>query len=105
MIDDSFDAVTPHRTRVLILFNEPVLPAGHPDAESEDEILYTVDAVHETLSKAGYAVDRLGVARDPYTLVSGLRRLRPRGVFNLFQGLADLRPTHAHVAAAPGLVR
>ena len=40
---------------MTILFNEPILHADHPDAESEHEILYTVDAVHETLSAAGYA--------------------------------------------------
>src|SRR5437660_922274 len=97
MIDDSFDPVA-RRTRVLILFNEPVLPPGHPDAESEHEILYTVDAVHETLTGAGYEVHRLGLARDPYPLVSGLRRLRPDVVFNLFEGLADFGHTEAHVA-------
>jgi D-alanine-D-alanine ligase len=97
MIDEPYAAVS-RRTRVAILFNEPVLPPGHPDSESEHEILYTVAAVHETLSAAGYAVDRLGVARDPYALVSGLRRLRPDVVFNLFEGLADFAHTEAHVA-------
>ena len=98
MIDDPFDAVPTRRPRVVILFNEPVLAADHPDAESEHEILYTVDAVHETLAKAGYDVARLGVGRDPHVLVAGLRRLQPDVVFNLFEGLADFGSTEAHVA-------
>ncbi len=98
MIDDAFDAVPSRRTRVLILFNEPVLAADHPDAESEHEILYTVDAVHQTLSQADYDVVRLGVSREPHVLVSGLRRLQPDVVFNLFEGLADDGATEAHVA-------
>ena len=31
--------------RVLVLFNEPTLPADHPDADSEHDILYTADTV------------------------------------------------------------
>ena len=98
MIDDAFDAAPTRRPRFLILFNEPVLDAAHPDAESEHEILYTADAVHETLAKAGYDVARLSVRRDPLVLVAGLRRLQPDVVFNLFEGLADFGSTEAHVA-------
>jgi D-alanine-D-alanine ligase len=83
---------------VLILYNEPVLPITHPDADSEHEILYTVDAVHEALKAAGYRVDRLGVARDPDVLLSGIRDHRPDVVFNLFEGLADFNSSEAHVA-------
>lgn len=98
MIDDPFDDVPGRRPRVAILFNEPVLALDHPDAESEHEILYTVDTVHETLAKARYDVERLGVGRDPHMLTAGLRRLRPDVVFNLFEGLADFGSTEAHVA-------
>ena len=98
MIDDPFDAERLGRTRVAILFNEPVLPLDHPDADSEHEILYTSDAVYEILAKAGYDVERLPVARDPLALVAGLKRLRPDVVFNLFEGLADFGSTEAHVA-------
>ncbi len=88
----------PEGPRVLILHNEPVLPADHPDAESEHEILYTVDVVQKTLSEAGFAVGRLSVGRDPSVLLEGLRRQRPDVVFNLFEGLADASDTEAHVA-------
>ena len=63
--------------RVLVLYTEPVLPAGHPDAESEADILETVAAVAGHLERAGLNVSRLGVQRDPALLVldehNGLR--------------------------------
>ncbi len=84
--------------QVVILYNEPVLPADHPDAVSEHEILETVEAVDKTLAEAGFEVARLGVAHDPRALVNGLETLRPDVVFNLFEGLADQGGTEAHVA-------
>src|SRR5690348_8192762 len=84
--------------RVLILYNQPVLPADHPDAESEHEILFTVGEVERVLSEAGYEVVRLGVERDPAVLIAGLRRHQPDVVFNLFEGLADFGNTETHVA-------
>jgi D-alanine-D-alanine ligase len=84
--------------RVLILYNEPVLSLSHPDADSEHEILFTVEAVERALTEAGHEVGRLGVARDPAVLLDGLRQARPDVVFNLFEGLADFGNTEAHVA-------
>jgi D-alanine-D-alanine ligase len=84
--------------RVLVLYNEPVLPADHADAESEHEILDTVAVVTGHLTEAGFDVTRLGVSREPSALLSGLRRARPDVVFNLFEGLADHYGTEAHAA-------
>jgi D-alanine-D-alanine ligase len=84
--------------RVLILFNEPVLAADHPEAESEHEILDTVGIVEKTLTEAGFEVSRLGVGRDPAVLLSRLKKRRPDVVFNLFEGLADHGDTEAYVA-------
>ena len=78
-----------HAPRILILYNEPVLPAGHPDAASEREVLDIVEVVDEHLSAAGYDVCRLGAGHDPVPVVKNLRRLRPDAVFNLFEGTAD----------------
>lgn len=83
---------------VLILYNEPILPLDHPDAESEHEILYTADVVNQTLSEAGYNVSRLGVSRDPAKLTSALNAERPDVIFNLFEGMADHADTEAYVA-------
>jgi D-alanine-D-alanine ligase len=84
--------------QVLVLYNEPVLPANHPDADSEHEILFTLETVAGHLTEAGFTVSRLGVARDPSALLSALRRLRPDVVFNLFEGLPDHSGTEAHAA-------
>src|SRR5947209_6158571 len=82
--------------RVLILYNEPVLSLDHPDAESEHEILYTVEEVARHLGAVGFDVVRLSVRRDPAVLLAGLQREQPDVVFNLFEGLADHASTEAH---------
>ena len=43
--------------RVLILYNQPVLSSNHPNAESEHEVLYTVEAVSEALARHEYLAD------------------------------------------------
>ncbi|MFO0809979.1 MAG: hypothetical protein U0746_15265 [Gemmataceae bacterium] len=85
-------------TRVLVLYNEPLLPKDHPDALSEHDILDTVDDVCNVLKDAGFAVDRLGVGRDPMALIRGVKKARPDAVFNLFEGLADWGETEACAA-------
>src|SRR5689334_20823902 len=84
--------------RVLVLYNEPVLPAGHPDFESEHEVVHTVEAVGRNLTQAGFGVTRLGVSTDPGALLASLREHRPDVVFNLFEGTADHGNTEAYVA-------
>jgi D-alanine-D-alanine ligase len=86
-------------TRILILYNEPVLPPGHRDADSEHEVLDTVRHVEGALTAAGYAVSRLGVGRDPSALVAGVRKARPDAVFNLFEGLPDWSDTEAYAVS------
>jgi D-alanine-D-alanine ligase len=95
---DDLTSERPDATRVLILYNQPVLPEDHPDADSEHEVLFTAETVEKMLTEAGYAVGRLGVCRDPAVLLEGLRRWRPDVVFNLFEGLADFGETEAHAA-------
>jgi D-alanine-D-alanine ligase len=84
--------------KVLILYNQPVLPEDHRDAVSEHEILYTVEVVSHHLAEAGYRVVRLGVNYSPDALLAGLRRQRPDVVFNLFEGTADHGQTEAYAA-------
>ena len=84
--------------QVLVLYNQPVLPADHGDADSEHEIVFTVETVAGYLTEAGFDVSRLGVSRDPSALLSDLRRGRPDVVFNLFEGLADQGGTEAYAA-------
>src|SRR5262249_5824009 len=85
--------------RILVLYNEPVLPPHHPDAESEHEILDTVDVVSTALTDAGFRVARLGASYDPSRLLSRLQARRPDVVFNLFEGTGDDGSTEPYVAA------
>jgi D-alanine-D-alanine ligase len=84
--------------RVLVLFNQPVLPPHHPDAESEHEILHTVESVAAALAAAGYIVGRLGVSHDPAPMLHGIHRFRPDVVFNLFEGTGDDGNNEAYAA-------
>jgi D-alanine-D-alanine ligase len=83
---------------VLLLYNEPVLPAGHPDAESENDVLDTVEVIQGILNAGEFRVERLGVGRDLQPLLDRLREDRPDAVFNLFEGLADRPFTESVVA-------
>lgn len=85
-------------SRVLVLYNEPVLPLDHRDADSEHEILYTVDVVCKHLVDAGFDVARLGMSYDPSLLFGCVRERRPDVVFNLFEGTAEHGNTEAYVA-------
>lgn len=83
---------------VLILYNEPVLPPDHPDADSEHDVLYTADVIGRNLKKCGLAVRRLGVSNDISGLLSGLKSLAPDVIFNLYEGTAEWGDTEVYVA-------
>lgn len=85
-------------SHILIAYNEPVLPPGHPDAESERDIVGTVDTVRQTLADAGYPVRTFAIGRDLRPLLDHLHLERPDAVFNLFEGLAD--QTHTEITVA-----
>jgi D-alanine-D-alanine ligase len=77
----------PH-PRVLVVYNEPVLPRDHPDFASEHDILETLADTCRILQAAGFTVGRLGFNHDPAVLLKELRDSPPDAVFNLFEGLA-----------------
>jgi D-alanine-D-alanine ligase len=84
---------------VLVLYNEPVLPAGHPDALSESDVLDTVADSVKVLRNAGFAIRQLGINFDPRPLLDELNANRPDAVFNLFEGVATQTATEVSVAA------
>lgn len=88
----------PDRPKVMVLYNEPVLPANHVEAASEHEVLTTTKIIGDMLVEAGYDVTRLGVGHDPEGLLTGIQGNRPDVVFNLFEGLATDGNTEATVA-------
>jgi D-alanine-D-alanine ligase len=85
--------------RILIFYNQPVLPPDHPDAGSEHDVLDTADNVQKVLGAAGFEVRRLGVNYDPRPLLDELKRHPPDAVFNLFEGLATRTGTEVAAAA------
>lgn len=87
------------KPRVLILYNEPVLPPDHPDHASEVDVVETVDEVVTSFPPDRYVVDRFGYARDPQLLWRKLAEWRPDAVFNLFEGEADRSETEIYNAA------
>jgi D-alanine-D-alanine ligase len=84
---------------VLILYNEPVLPAGHADFASEHEILATVEVVAKHLLQADFEVSRFGVRTDGAALLQVLARRRPDVVFNLFEGTAGHGQSEGYLAS------
>jgi D-alanine-D-alanine ligase len=84
---------------VLVLYNEPVLPADHPEAPSEYDVLDTVADTVKVLRAAGFSVRQLGINLDPQPLIEELKTNRPHAVFNLFEGVATQTATEVSVAA------
>lgn len=84
--------------RVLVVYNQPVLPESHPDYISEVEVIDNVEAVIAVLDEGGYAVDRLGVTSDPQALIEGIRAYGPDALVNLFEGTADDNATELYAA-------
>jgi D-alanine-D-alanine ligase len=84
---------------VLVLYNNPILPAGHPEAASEHDILDTVADTVKVLAAAGFDVRQLAIDFDPRPLLDELRDRRPDAVFNLFEGVGTQTGSEASVAA------
>jgi D-alanine-D-alanine ligase len=83
--------------RVLVLFNEPVLPAGHPDAESEAEVLYSTKIVRESLTAKGLPNAEFGVTDDIPRLLDRLAARDFDVVFNLYEGAGDRSVTEVYL--------
>src|SRR5262245_33640165 len=84
--------------RIVVVFNEPILPPEHPDAPSEREILDTVNSVSRKLRGSGFRVARLGIGNDLTALADGIMDLAPDAVFNLFEGLSNRPFTESVIA-------
>lgn len=85
--------------RVLLLYNQPVLPPGHPAWASEADIVETVAEIEKVLPPDRYVAERFAYARDPNLLLRKLAEWRPDVVVNLFEGEADRTETEVYNAA------
>ena len=84
--------------QVLILYNQPLLPKDHPDAESEHSVVDIAEDLAKILGPAGYRASLLGLAQDPTLLWTELKRRKPAFVFNLFEGNLHDTETESYVA-------
>ncbi len=84
--------------RVLVLFNQPVLPKDHPDYSSEADILYSVQVVRTSLKNVGITSSQFGVTDNIADLITYLNENRPDVVFNLYEGPADNSVTEVYLA-------
>jgi D-alanine-D-alanine ligase len=75
--------------RVLIGFNEPVLPSTHPEADSEREVLDVVASIADRLDRPGVELTQFGIGRDLSAVRHALQNFQPDVVFNLFEGFGD----------------
>ena len=83
--------------RVLILFNRPVLSPGHPDYESEAEVLYSAKVVRDSLTALGIPHDEFGITDDLAPLVKRLKKADFDVAFNLYEGTADFSVTEVYL--------
>lgn len=72
---------------VAILYNEPTLPADHPDWASEAGVLEAVEAVEAALEKKGHRYRRLPVGASPASLAAKLQAEPSDVIVNLCEGL------------------
>jgi len=84
--------------RVIVLFNQPVLPRDHPEADSEQWVATTVEDISSLLRATGFRVSQLSIGRNLYSLKSRPAACHADVVFNLFEGLADRPETEIAVA-------
>jgi D-alanine-D-alanine ligase len=75
--------------RVLIAFNEPVLPVSHPEAGSEREVLDVVASITARLNRPNVELHQFGNGRDLGVFRDILQELQPDVVLNLFEGFGD----------------
>lgn len=83
---------------VLVLCNQPMLPKGHPDFDSEHSVVVIADKIMAILREEGYRVAPLRLGADPTVLWDELKTRTPAVVFNLYEGQPDNTETESYVA-------
>jgi D-alanine-D-alanine ligase len=91
--------VSQSRPFVAVLYNEPTLPPGHPEAESEADVVAVARAVTAALNVGGFDARPTSAASPIGHLISALADPRPDLVFNLIEGFGGHSGGEAHVTA------
>ncbi len=78
--------MTGARRKVAVLYNAPVLPADHPDALSESDVVEVASAVSAALADHGFEPARIAAGPPLSLVLRDLDRLKPDVVFNLIEG-------------------
>ncbi len=86
------------KSSVLVLYNQPLLPRDHPDAESEHSVVRIANEMARILADAKYGVTTFGLGADPQTLWSVLKKRKPSVVFNLYEGTLHNAESESYVA-------
>ena len=72
--------------RVAVVHNEPVLPADHPDAASERDVVGVARAVADALNGQGFEAEPFPAGPPLPAFLDRLGRAAPDLVFNLIEG-------------------
>lgn len=83
---------------ILSLYNQPLLPLDHPDAESEHSVVQIAAKAAAIVEKAGYRTALLPLGLDPTVLWKELKKRKPAAVLNFFEGNYDRTETESYVA-------
>jgi len=83
--------------RVLVLYNKPLLPRDHPDAESEHTVVDIAHHMASILGADGFRTELMALGRDPTALWRRLTIRKPAVVLNLFEGSLDDTETESYV--------
>jgi len=89
--------VTDRPSRVAILYNAPVLPQGHPDRESEADVVAVARAIALSLKGAGFRANPIPASPPIGGLVGRLINPSPDVVFNLIEGFGGASGGEAHI--------
>lgn len=87
------------RPRAVVLFNAPNLPADHPHAGSEADVVDVARSIVASLGRAGFDARGLAAAPPLGRFIDDLARESPDVVFNLIEGFGGSSGGEAYVTS------
>jgi D-alanine-D-alanine ligase len=85
--------------KVAVVYNAPVLPADHPDAASEHDVIAVAGDVVRALHATEFAPELLPAAPPLSDFVGRLDAMRPDVVFNLVEGFGGRSAGATHLTS------